>query len=252
MNGLKIRLSDVSWADPGKSDASCANISNVEMDVSYGQISAIVGPSGVGKTTILKAISGWHSALTVKYAGISDIESRKSLEIGDIFLLPQSSSDIIFPWYTVKKNILISRIGSMQNESPAEVQDKLEKLVAQLGFESVALQKRAHQLSGGMQRRLAIGMALFRRPALLLLDEPLVGLNDALRSKLSDLFRAYVVGAPKRSIIMVTHEARDVRCYASSALRLSEDCGDVTVAERINKDGGQNWDYSVNNLFAKI
>jgi molybdate transport system ATP-binding protein len=143
---------------------------------------ALFGRSGCGKTTLVNLISGLlepdegfvqlnGTVLTDTRAGISvPVEKRR---IGYVFQDPR-----LFPHLTVLGNL---RYGQKRAAPSAKV-TVFEEVVALLGIGSL-LERRPHQLSGGERQRVALGRALLSQPALLLLDEPLAGLDAARREE---------------------------------------------------------------------
>lgn len=158
---------------------------NVQMQIKQGQFASVYGASGAGKTTLLRLLAGLshpHSG-QIKVAGETWLDTQRKIQ-----LRPQERAvgmvfqDLaLFPHLTVEENIAY---GVPKNDS-AIVQRLLE--VTQLGVLRKQLPK---QLSGGQKQRVALARALARRPQILLLDEPLSALDNAMRANLQDELKA--------------------------------------------------------------
>lgn len=158
---------------------------NLQMQIKQGQFASVYGASGAGKTTLLRLLAGLshpHSG-QIKVAGETWLDTQRKIQ-----LRPQERAvgmvfqDLaLFPHLTVEENIAY---GVPKNDS-AMVQRLLE--VTQLGVLRKQLPK---QLSGGQKQRVALARALVRRPQILLLDEPLSALDNAMRANLQDELQA--------------------------------------------------------------
>ena len=141
-----------------------------------GEITAVVGPNGVGKTYLLRLLSGTHSMSSGIYNDFSkDISKFNShqLAINGVAYVPQGRE--IFPLLTVKENLEIGFICL----------EKKDKFIPNFVFEMFPilkemLNRRGGDLSGGQQQQLAIARALITKPRLLLLDEPTEGIQPSI------------------------------------------------------------------------
>ena len=144
-------------------------------------VTALVGPSGIGKTTILHLVAGIlrpdHGRIEI--AGLTLYDSRAGVDLtpearrcGYVF-----QDDRLFPHLTVRKNLLFGRYAA----HPIIHLAKFEDVVELLELEAL-LERRPSGLSGGERKRVAIGRALLSGPAMLLLDEPLASLDPERRA----------------------------------------------------------------------
>ncbi len=156
-------------------------IRDLDLSVYEGTILGLIGPSGSGKTTTVKMFTGGivPSSGSVRVFG-SDPVGFSALERARIGYMPQRS--VLYPTLTVDENLrfLSSLYGKQDRSRLSEVLDFVEL--------SDHVDKRADEISGGMQRRLSLAGALAHNPDLLFLDEPTAGIDPVLRRKFWDRF----------------------------------------------------------------
>ena len=175
-------------------------VDDISFIVPTGDTLAVTGPSGVGKTTLLHAICGivrtTHGSVHIDNVDITSLPTHKR----GIGLVSQTGD--LFPTMTTSQNIEFGlRIAKMpQKERTARVDELLELVgLAHLAHRNVA------ELSGGESRRIALARALAPRPRVLLLDEPLSGLDQTTHDALmSDLAR--VLKQTATTALLVTHD----------------------------------------------
>ncbi len=190
-------------------------VNDISLTVATGETLAITGPSGIGKTTLLHAICGIVRTIagTVHIDNV-DITSLPTHKRG-IGLVSQTGD--LFPTMTVSQNIEFGlRIMKMsKTDRTTRVHELLEMVnLAHLAHRNVA------ELSGGEARRIALARALAPRPQVLLLDEPLSGLDQETHSSLiSDLAR--VVKQTATTALLVTHDQSEADFLANTTFVLS-------------------------------
>ena len=166
-----------------------------------GEILAVMGASGLGKTTLLGLISGLHQPSEGR------IESTFS-RISYVFQEPR-----LFPWLTVEENLL----AVLDPKDPTAREHVHEALAA------VELQNDAKlypdELSGGMKSRVSLARAMVYGGDLFLLDEPFSALDDALRNSLRNTLKAYLTKTGAAAIL-VTHQSSDAQSLADRILQL--------------------------------
>jgi NitT/TauT family transport system ATP-binding protein len=172
-------------------------VREVSFAVSEREFVTVVGPSGCGKTTLLKCISG----LTHPSTGQTRFDGKPvSGPIPDMALVFQDYSRSLFPWLTVRKNILLPLRGRPRAEREQVVRESLDAV----GLLS-SIDDYPWQLSGGMQQRVAIARALARQPRVLLMDEPFASVDAQTRAELEDLvLRIHAEFAV--TVLLVTHD----------------------------------------------
>jgi NitT/TauT family transport system ATP-binding protein len=181
----------------GNGDDRRCVLHDVSVDIAPGEIVSIIGRSGVGKSTLLRAIGGLASidSGTVTVNGMPVAEARSQKMFG---LMPQSPA--LFPWRNVSDNVrLLSEVNNNNGREPMKTTDALA---------TVGLADRAEampsELSGGMSQRVAIARALATRAPILLLDEPFSALDEVTRNELySEVLRLWDDG--DHTVILVTH-----------------------------------------------
>ena len=184
-------------------------VDNISLAVPTGETLAIIGPSGIGKTTLLNAICGiTRVSQGTVHIDDTDVTSLPTHKRG-IGLVSQTGD--LFPTMTVSQNIEFGlRISHMSKTDRTSRIDELLQLVnlAHLAHRNVA------DLSGGEARRIALVRALAPRPQVLLLDEPLAGLDKQTHDSLmTDLAR--VLKETATTALLVTHDQSEAEFLAN-------------------------------------
>jgi|TARA_B110000263_G_scaffold163448_1_gene142302 NitT/TauT family transport system ATP-binding protein len=195
-------------------------IKNMKFVIPQGELCCLVGPSGCGKTTLLNLLSGLDNKVegVIKY---QDGTIPNDWPIGYMFQEPR-----LMPWLTVKQNVSI-----VTNQTSEEIAHS-EKLINEMGLIKY-MNAFPSQLSGGMQRRVAIARAFVNKPKILLLDEPFISLDltvaNLLRQMLIKLWENQ-----KNTIIFVTHDLREAMYLSDRILFLSKGPSKVIYDFKIN------------------
>ena len=192
-----------------------------------GRVTVLLGASGSGKTTVLRCLAGLERPVRghIRFGDVTWFDSGGGVQVPperrDVGVLFQEYA--LFPHLDVRRNIAFAAGPFGGRPAAARVGELLELLQLR-GLED----RRPGQLSGGQQQRVALARAIFRRPRLLLLDEPLSALDgptrDELRDELASILRTLAIPA-----YVVTHDRRDALTF-----------GDRTVlmdAGRVVQDG---------------
>lgn len=180
------------------------------------RIVALFGPSGGGKTTILRCLAGLErpSRGAIQYQGTTWYESTSRFmllpQFREIAYLPQDYA--LFPHLTVVENIRYS-LRALSFNKRAE---RVAEMVAWLRLQGLE-QRYPHEISGGQQQRVALARALARRPKLLLLDEPLSALDSVIREELRGELRKLLRESAVPTLI-VSHDRAEVSALADQVL----------------------------------
>lgn len=193
-------------------------LDSVSFAVGEGSITALLGPSGVGKTTLLRIICGFetpqHGSVFINSRLVArDGQSLVAPEHRGVGLVPQEGS--LFPHLSVSANIAFG----LQHRRSAQTRRRVQEMLDLVDLSSCA-DMRPDQLSGGMQQRVALARALAPSPAVVLLDEPFASLDASLRATV----RSEIVEVLRRSgatTLWVTHDQQEaLSCADTVALLL--------------------------------
>ncbi|KAB1946777.1 ABC transporter ATP-binding protein [Brevibacterium linens] len=183
-------------------------IEDLTFDLRQGEIACIVGPSGIGKTTLLKCL-----------AGLQPITSGQAMIDGNVIDGPPEELALVFqeytrslmPWLSVEHNV---KLPLKHLHLPAE--ERRQRVTSSLEAVGMgdAAQKYPWQLSGGMQQRVAIARAVAYRPEVLIMDEPFASVDAQTRFELEDLCLR-IREQFDMTILVVTHDI-DESVYLSN------------------------------------
>lgn len=175
-------------------------LSDVSFELQENQIGVLLGPSGCGKSTLLRLIAGLESHQTGEIQVAGKAISGPGLDRGMVF---QDYSS--FPWLNVEENVAFGPVHRGEAMSLREgVVDHFIQAVKLGGFEKAY----PHQLSGGMQQRVAIARSLASNPAVLLMDEPFGALDPETRWQMQSLLLE-VVKKERTTVLMVSHDIEE-------------------------------------------
>ena len=226
-----IEIQNISKIYPG---AKGKALDDVSLTIPSGEFFGLLGPNGAGKTTTIKMLSCLTKptsgdAIVGGYSIIKEPEQVKRL----IGVSPQETA--VAPNLSVKENLEL--ICGIHKFSKEKTEEKIRVLSNQFDLNEV-LHRKAGKLSGGLQRRVSIAMALISEPQILFLDEPTLGLDVLARHDLWEVINSL---KGKITIILTTH-------YMEEAETLSDRIGimkngrllAIGTAEELNNKAGTN------------
>ncbi|GAA2830072.1 ATP-binding cassette domain-containing protein [Kribbella solani] len=190
-------------------------LAGMDLTADRGQVVALVGASGAGKTLLAHAVLGMlppnaTETGTIEYDGtVLDTPARRQLAGTEIALLPQSI-DYLDPLATIGRQV--RRSARLAGQPSSDAAEALESR----GLGRDVLGRYPHELSGGMIRRVLLTMATMGDPELILADEPTPGLPAADVAAVLQDFRAFADAG--RAVVLITHELRGALAVADTVV----------------------------------
>lgn len=185
-------------------------VDGLSLTLPRGEIGCIVGASGCGKTTLLRAITGFvpidAGRITIAGRVVDDGTTALPPETRGVGLVFQDYA--LFPHLRVEDNIAFG----LRRDNASTRNERVRRLLDLVGLTALA-RRYPHELSGGQQQRVALARALAPQPALLLMDEPFSNLDIALRTKLGTEVRQ-ILKASDTAAILVTHDQQEAFAIA--------------------------------------
>jgi putrescine transport system ATP-binding protein len=191
-------------------------VDNIDLTIRKGEIFALLGSSGCGKTTLLRMLAGFEQPT----------EGRIYLDGVDMSAMPpyrrpvnmMFQSYALFPHMTVEQNVAF---GLKQERLPkARIAEQVADVLKLVQMQRFAKRK-PHQLSGGQRQRVALARSLVKRPKLLLLDEPMAALDKKLREQ-TRLELVNILESVGVTCVMVTHDQEEAMTMAWRIAVMSE------------------------------
>ncbi|MFH1929089.1 MAG: ABC transporter ATP-binding protein [Chloroflexota bacterium] len=185
-------------------------LDNLSLTVEEGEFVVIVGPSGCGKSTLLRTVAGLEPPTSGRITLRGEVVNGWGRDRTLIF---QEYS--LFPWLTARQNMAfgLRLMGQPETERHRVADEWLESM----GLAAFA-DYYPHELSGGMQQRVALGRALAVDPAVLLMDEPFAAVDALTRTRLQREVRAVCQG---KTVLFVTHSIREAILLADRIIILT-------------------------------
>lgn len=190
-----------------------AAVKGVSFEVGQGEIVALIGANGAGKTTILQTITGLIAPRggSIRFDG-ADLLKTPAHKIVSLGMAHVPEGRRIFQELSVLENL---RLGAFTRKDKKEIEDSLEMVYARFPRLKERRTQIAGTLSGGEQQMLAMGRALMSRPKIILMDEPSMGLSPLLVSEVFDIIRE--INSAGTTVLVVEQNARKVLSIADRA-----------------------------------
>ncbi len=191
-------------------------VNHVSIDIAKGEIFALLGSSGCGKTTLLRMLAGFETPTSGRI--VLDGKDLAGLPPYERQINMMFQSYALFPHLSVWENIAF---GLKRDGMPADqIAQRVEAMLKLVQLGKYAKRK-PHQLSGGQQQRVALARSLAKRPQLLLLDEPLGALDKKLREE-TQIELVNIIEEVGVTCVMVTHDQEEAMTMASRIAIMSE------------------------------
>jgi len=189
----------------------------IDLSVAPGEIVALVGASGAGKSTALRMLAG------LEHPTEGSVVTTQSGRTGFVFQAPT-----LLPWLDASANVALPL--ELQGLGREDARARAAALLDAVGLGGRHA-ARPRQLSGGMAMRVSLARALATDPELLLLDEPFAALDSVTRRRLiDDLHALWVARAPRTAIVFVTHDVEEAAYLAARVVVLDSSTGQVRQA----------------------
>ena len=188
-------------------------IKGVSFEVNEGEVIALIGANGAGKTTILHTITGLLSPKkgSVVFEGkdITKVSAHKIVELG-MAHVPEGRR--VFAQLSVYQNL---KMGAYTRKDKTEIEESLEMVYRRFPRLEERKNQLAGTLSGGEQQMLAMGRALMSKPRIILMDEPSMGLSPILVNEIFDIIQS--VSASGTTVLLVEQNAKKALSIANRA-----------------------------------
>lgn len=220
MNEIVFKLNNIGKVYNEKDKNELTVIKDFNLEIKKNEFLCIVGPSGCGKSTLLRILAGLELPTEGEIYYRNQILRKPIKDIGMVF---QNYS--LMPWLNVEDNIALGL--KFQNISKEERKKTVDEYLEIIGLNKFRYSK-PHELSGGMQQRVAIARSLANNPDAVLMDEPFGALDAYTRIQLQkELLRIWE--KYKKTIIFITHSVDEAVYLADRIILMSKNNGSIEV-----------------------
>lgn len=199
----------IEFIDVRKLYGTVKALDGVSFRIDRGEVFGFIGPNGAGKTTSIKILTGmvrsYEGKVLVEGKPLEDERTSFHRRVG---YLPQTAG--FQEWRTVRH--ALDTFGRLSGNTHPELGRRIDEVAARLGL-SESLDRKIVHLSGGMQQRLRFAQAILHEPEIIILDEPLSGLDPSSRAELKRTIRE--LASENRTIVLTSHVLSDVEDLAS-------------------------------------
>lgn len=203
-----LKIDNISFSYKGKKV-----LSKVSLLLEKGQMAALTGPSGGGKTTLFQLIAGILKQDSGSISIGGEREERRVSKIGYMF-----QEELLLPWRTLLDNVLL--LPELYSYARSDWIEPAKSILDEVGLYDY-INYYPHEVSGGMRKRAALASVLLLNPPILLLDEPFSAVDPFRKKSLYQLIRSL---QQKRdlTIFFITHQLDDIAALASDVYILNQ------------------------------
>ncbi|QIH08222.1 MULTISPECIES: ABC transporter ATP-binding protein [unclassified Pseudomonas] len=189
-------------------------LEDFDLQLQVGEVVSVLGPSGVGKSSLLRVLAGLQSPHKGQVSLAGEVLEGPHPRVAVAFQDPS-----LLPWLSLEHNVAFGLDFARQPRlSARQRQERIDQAIADVGLEH-ARQRYPAQLSGGMAQRTALARCLARQPQVLLLDEPFGALDEVTRADMQQLLLK-VIGQHRTSALLITHDIDEALLLSDRVLLL--------------------------------
>lgn len=189
-------------------------LENFDLQLQAGEVVSILGPSGVGKSSLLRVLAGLQKPHAGQVSLLGEALDGPHPRVAVAFQDPS-----LLPWLNLEHNVAFGLDFARQPRlSPQQRKERIDQAIAAVGLEH-ARQRYPAQLSGGMAQRTALARCLARQPQVLLLDEPFGALDEVTRADMQQLL-LQVIGQHRTAALLITHDIDEALLLSDRVLLL--------------------------------
>jgi NitT/TauT family transport system ATP-binding protein len=235
-----ISIEDISVSYPMGRKARRTVLENVSLDIEEGEFVVLLGETGCGKSTLLRMLLGQERPTAGRISVAGSVVERVDARSGYV---PQRYS--LFPDRTVLENLamgpetskyhILGRLRPSFRAFRRQVREEALRQLAHMGLQPSDAGKYPHQLSGGMQQRVAIAQALMMKSRVLLMDEAFSALDPATRASLQRLLRS-VWSETRPTVVFVTHNTAEALFLGTRIVVLARETREDACGSRVVLD----------------
>ncbi len=235
-----IHLADVSVSYPVGKKTHKTILGGIELEIAEGEFVVLLGQTGCGKSTLLRMILGQERPTGGAVSIAGSVVERVSAACGYV---PQKYS--LFPDRTVLGNLMmgpetagyhiLGRLRPGFRAFQRRVREEAMRQLERMGLHAGDAGKYPHQLSGGMQQRVAIAQALMMKPKILLMDEAFSALDPSTRTSLQRMLRT-IWAETRPTVVFVTHNTAEALYLATRVIVLARPSADRETGAKVALD----------------